>query len=85
MWQTVLIFSIYILFTKRIETFWFRDFSNTRDIRTYCFKYSQVYILIQMYQNQKKKFELFKKNFELYQVSERFQYSQIVYIKIITQ
>ena len=54
LWQTVLIFPIYILFTKRIETFWFRDFSNTRDIRTYCFKYFQVYILVHLYQNQKK-------------------------------
>ena len=49
------ILNIYILFTKSIETFWFRDFSNTRDIRTYCFKYFQVYILVQMYQNQKRK------------------------------
>ena len=80
------IFSIYILFTKSIETFWLRDFSNTRDSRTYCFKHFQVYILVQMYQNQKrKKFELFTKIFELYQVSQRFQYSQIVYIKSIAQ
>ena len=44
------------------------------------------YILIHVYQNQKrKKIELFTKIFELYQVSQRFQYSQIVYIKIITQ
>ena len=58
-----------MLFTKRIETFWFGDISNTRDIITYCFKYFQVYILIHLHQNQKrKKFELFTKIFELYQV-----------------
>ena len=58
-----------MLFTKRIETFWFRDFSTTRDIRTYFSKYFQVYIFVQIYQNQKtKKFELFAKVFELYQV-----------------
>ena len=28
-----------ILFRKRIETFWFRDISNTWRIRIYCFKY----------------------------------------------
>ena len=39
-----------------------------------------------MYQNQKrKKCELFTKIFKPYQVSQRFQYSQIVYIKRITQ
>ena len=32
---------VYILFTRRIETFWFRDLSNTRDIRTYSSKYFQ--------------------------------------------
>ena len=26
--QTVLVFSIYILFTKRTETFWCRDITN---------------------------------------------------------
>ena len=45
-----------MLFTKRrIETFWFRNFSNTRNIRTYCFKYFEVYILIHLHQNQKRK------------------------------
>ena len=73
MYIIILIFPRYILFTKRVETFWFRDFSNTRDIRTHGFKYFQVYILIHLYQNQKrKKFELFTKIFELYQVSQRF-------------
>ena len=39
-----------------------------------------------LYQNQKrKKFELFTKIFALYQGVQRFQYSQIVYIKSITQ
>ena len=33
----------------------------------------------------RKTIELFTKTFELYQVSQRFQYSQIVYIKLITQ
>ena len=33
----------------------------------------------------RKTIELFTKTFELYQVSQRFQYSQIVYIKFITQ
>ena len=78
---------IYILFTKRIEIFWFRDFSNTRDIRTYCFKYFQVYKYtfwyIYIYQNQKrKKFELFTRIFELF---TRFQFSKVVYIKSITK
>ena len=74
---------MYVLFTKRIETFWFGDFRNTRDIRTYCF---QVYILIQIYQNQKrKKLNYSQRPFELYQVSQRFQYCQIVYTKSITQ
>ena len=47
--------SQYISFTKIIETFWFRDFSNTWDIRTCRFKYFQVSFLVQMFQNQKKK------------------------------
>ena len=92
LWQTVLMFPIYILLTKRIEIFWFRDISNTQDIRTYCFKYLGIYILRQVSQNQKrKKFELFTKIFEPYQVarySQRFKcqkYSKIVYIKSITQ
>ena len=50
LWQTVLIFPIYILFTKRIENFWFGDINNARDIRTYCFKYFRVYILVHLYQ-----------------------------------
>ena len=32
LFQTVLIFPIYILFTKRMETFWFRDISTIRGI-----------------------------------------------------
>ena len=28
---------------KELKTFWFRDRSNTRDIRTYCLKYFRVY------------------------------------------
>ena len=50
----------------------------------YCFKYFQVYILIHLYQNQKRKRFIYK-NFELYQGSQRFQYSQIAYFKSITQ
>ena len=58
---------------KRIETFSFRDVSNTRDIRIYFLKCFQVYILVHLYQNQKRKtFELFTKIFELYQVSQIF-------------
>ena len=73
LWQTVLIFPIYILFKKRIETFWFRDISNTQDIITSCFKYFQVYFLVQLYRNQKRKTsEIFTKIFTLYQVSQRF-------------
>lgn len=41
-------------FTKRIETFWVRDISNTQDISIYYFKYFQGYILIKLYQNLKK-------------------------------
>ena len=33
--QNVLKFSIYILFTKRIETLWSRNISSKRDIRTF--------------------------------------------------
>ena len=44
-----------MLLRRSVETFSFRDFSNTRDIRRYCFKYLQVYILIYLYQNQKRK------------------------------
>ena len=36
-----------------------------------------------MYQNQKKKVELCTKTFGLYQVSQRFQYSQIENIKTL--
>ena len=80
--QSVLMFPVYVLFIKRIEALWFRDFSNTHGIRTYCFNYFQVYILIHLHQHQKrKKFKLFTKILELYQVSQRFRYSQIVYIK----
>ena len=45
----------YVLFTKRIETFWFSSFSNTRNIRTYCFKHVKVFILVEMYQIRKEK------------------------------
>ena len=38
-----------MLLRRSVETFSFRDFSNTRDIRRYCFKYLQVYILIYLY------------------------------------
>ena len=38
-----------------MEATWFRDISNTRDIRTYCFKYFQAYILGNLQQNQEKK------------------------------
>ena len=55
MWQTALLFPIFILLIKRIETFWFRDLSKAQDIRTYCFKYFQAYILIYLYQSQKEK------------------------------
>ena len=49
---------------KKNGNIWLRDFSNTLDIKTYCFKYFQLYILIQMYQNQqRKKLELFTKIF----------------------
>ena len=37
------------------------------------------------YQKRKKTIELLTKISELYEVSQRFQYSQIVYIKSITQ
>ena len=40
---------IYMLLRRSVETFSFRDFSNTRDIRRYCFKYLQVDILIYLY------------------------------------
>ena len=48
-------YSQYVLFTKRIETFQFRSFSNTRNIRTYRFKHVKVFILVEMYQYQKRK------------------------------
>ena len=35
-----------------------QSFSNTRDFRTYCFKYLQVYILIHLYQNQERETKL---------------------------
>ena len=54
-------------FTKRIETFWFRDISNTQDISIYYFKYFQGYILIKLYQNLKKQKSL--------NYSQKFQYS----------
>ena len=81
MWQTVLIFPIYI-FTKKLETFWFRDFSDTGILEHIASSmYFQVCILLYLYQDQKIiKFELFTKIFELYKVSQIFQYSQIVYI-----
>ena len=42
--------------------------------------------MIHLYQSQKrKKIQLLTKIFELYQVPQRFQHSQIVYIKSITQ
>lgn len=54
-------------FTKRIETFWVRDISNTQDISIYYFKYFQGYILIKLYQNLKKQKSL--------NYSQKFQYS----------
>ena len=66
LWQTVLIFLMYILFTKRTEAFWFRNISNTQDIRTYCFKYFKYilwYICTKI--RKEKKIELFTKIFEL--------------------
>ena len=60
--------------TSRIQKFGFKDISNTWDIRTYCFKYSELWILGQMPQYQKrKKIEPFLEIFELYQVA---RYSQ---------
>ena len=43
------------------------------------------YMFWHIYTKIRKTIELFTKTFELYQVSQRFQYSQIVYIKFITQ
>ena len=48
-----------------METFWFRDISNTRDIRTYVlniFKYIYCYKRTKL---RKKNFGLFTKIFEL--------------------
>ena len=39
LWQNVVILPTYIIH----KTFWFKDFSNTRNIRTYCFRYFQLY------------------------------------------
>ena len=66
LWQTVLIFLMYILLTKRTEAFWFRNISNAQDIRTYCFKYFKYilwYICTKI--RKEKKIELFTKIFEL--------------------
>ena len=47
-----------------IETFWFKDFSDTQDITAYCLKYLQIYILMYLCQNQKReKVELITKIF----------------------
>ena len=75
LWQNVLISPIPILYIiqKKAEIFSFIDFSDTRYIRRYCFKYFQVYIYIGIFIPKS------KKNY-----SQRFQCSQTVYIKIIT-
>ena len=49
----------------------------------FIFKYIFWYKCMKM--KKEKKFKLFTKIWEIYQVSQRFQYSQIVYIKTITQ
>ena len=49
---------IYIIHNSQKElkhSFWFRDFRNTQDIRTQCFKYFLSIYLIQSHQNHKKK------------------------------
>ena len=41
--QNVLIFPMYILFTKRIETFWYRDVTNIWVLAHFEFKINKDY------------------------------------------